>query len=373
MKRAALKIVCAIALSLSSFALLACSKTVDDGLLSAEVIEIKDHGHLLLGVDGTDFEKAGLKLGDVVTVSFDDQELEMACFNGYYSNPGETMIRVKSLEDPISVCINYGNFAKEYGVELGDQITVTLKEAGAALDLQNLYNLTYSDSRVDYKSDEVFANFRSVVGGRLGEGKLYRSASPIDNDHNRAPYVNRFVEEAGVVTVLNLANANEDIEAFFEVEGFESDYYRDLYESGQVFALDLTANFFTEEFAQSLVPGFEYLADNEPPYLLHCKEGKDRAGFASMILASLMGASLDEIVADYMITYTNYYAITEFNEVTTYQALIENNLFTMIRYVAGLENDAPLEGVDLEQAATQYLLDAGMDAEKLEQLKEKLS
>ena len=47
--------------------------------------------------------------------------------------------------------------------------------------------------------------------------------------------------------------------------------------------LGMGIDYTTEDYAQRLAPGFTFLSGQEPPYLVHCTEGKDRAGFASML------------------------------------------------------------------------------------------
>lgn len=66
--------------------------------------------------------------------------------------------------------------------------------------------LEYSDKREDYDSDVVFANFREIIGGDLRKEGFYRSASPCDNQHNRASYANALAEEYGVGFVINLSD-----------------------------------------------------------------------------------------------------------------------------------------------------------------------
>ena len=61
--------------------------------------------------------------------------------------------------------------------------------------------------------------------------------------------------------------------------------------------------FDTEDFAKGIVSGLTFLSEQEPPYLVHCTEGKDRAGFTTMVLEALMDASKEEIIADYMTSY----------------------------------------------------------------------
>ena len=105
---------------------------------------------------------------------------------------------------------------------------------------------------------------------------------------------------------------------------------------------------------------------------VHCTEGKDRAGFTSMLLAALMGGSVEEIVADYMTSYVNYYGIDPVAEADKYNMIAEKNVMDMLRVVCGLEKNASLEGVDLAAAAEAYLLKHGMTAEAIAALKANL-
>ena len=236
---------------------------------------------------------------------------------------------------------------------------ITLKEKGGALETQALNELVYSDERADFASDVVFANFRPVV-----EGKLYRSASPIDNKANRAHYADSLIRQAGVQAVMNMADTPEDIAAYIAAEDFASPYYRDLVEAGKVCAQKMPTDFAAGSFAPGIVAGFSFLAEQEPPYLVHCLEGKDRTGFAIMMLEALMGWSQAQIVDDYMKTYDNYYGILP--GTAKYDLIVEKNIREMLDYVAG-----PAE-TDLKAAAQAYLVDNGMSGEALKQLEAKL-
>jgi hypothetical protein len=140
-----------------------------------------------------------------------------------------------------------------------------MAEKAGMLALQELCSLKYGNDRADYSDDVTFANFRAVTIGRIGNGKLYRTASPINNQHGRASYANDLIASVDVATVLNLADSIEDIEAYCEAEDFDSEYYRTLYEAGNVMALDLSSNFFSDKFACSIADGFSFLAHSEPP------------------------------------------------------------------------------------------------------------
>ena len=339
----------------------------------ATVIEIEKYGHAVLDITTADFADGGYEFGDIVCVRFDSYEADMPFFDGYYSNPGTVMLRGMSPEENIAVCINYGDFSAETGIAPGDIVEITMAEKAGMLALQELCSLKYGNDRADYSDDVTFANFRAVTIGRIGNGKLYRTASPINNQHGRASYANDLIASVDVATVLNLADSIEDIEAYCEAEDFDSEYYRDLYEAGNVMALDLTANFFSDKFAHSIADGLSFLAHSAPPYCVHCLEGKDRAGFTVMLLAALMGAELEEIIDDYMLSFYNYYGIDQETEPERYEAVLNNNLLAMLYHVTGVKTYEELAQADLESAATEYLLDAGMTGDDILTLKNNLS
>ena len=216
------------------------------------------------------------------------------------------------------------------------------------------YILVYSDDRADFASDVVFANFRPVT-----EGKLYRSASPIDNKANRAHYADDLIQETGVQTVMNMADTPENIVAFIAAEDYDSPYYRELFENGRVFARQMAIDFTSATFAEGIVKGFSFLAEGDMPYLVHCLEGKDRTGFAIMVLEALMGWNEAQIVADYMQTYTNYYGIEAGTE--KFNLILEKNIMEMLCIMAGLEPGTSLAEIDLKAASETYLLNNGMD------------
>lgn len=367
----------ALLLSIVTLFLSACSTTKapenTSPTVSATVTEIEKYGHAVLDITAAELAEAGFSLGDVVCVRSDELTLEMPYFDGYYSDPGELMLRGANPEKPIALCINYDRFTDRYGIVVGDTVEIVLTEKAGMLMVQKICSLQYTSNRADYADDATFANFRNVSTGRIGEGKLFRSASPVNNAHGRAGYANDFIMSVGVTTVLNLADSNEDVESYFAEEGFRSTYYRNLYETGHVITLDLGADFRSESFASSIANGLTFLSRNEPPYSIHCTEGKDRAGFTCMLLEALMGADLDQIIDDYMLSFYNYYGITEENAPERYQTILDKNLLPMMYHVTGAEDRSALAQIDLEAAVTQYLLNAGMTQEDLSALKEKLS
>ena len=170
--------------------------------------------------------------------------------------------------------------------------------------------------------------------------------------------------------MLNLADTDEEIAEFIAAEDFASPYYKSLVDAKSVVALGMPVNYASDEFAAGIVKGLTFLSQHEGPYLVHCTEGKDRAGFTSALLEALMGASLDEIVADYMASYSNYYGITAAD--SKYGLIAQGNVMEMLRTVAGLDKGADLSKTDLAKAAETYLTAHGMKAEDVAALKANL-
>ena len=80
----------------------------------------------------------------------------------------------------------------------------------------------------------------------------------------------------------------------------------------------------------------------------------------AMLLEALMGAELDEIIDDYMLSFANYYGFDKETKPERYQAVLDLNLIPMLCHVTGASNIAELEQIDLESAVAEYLRHAGM-------------
>ena len=204
----------------------------------------------------------------------------------------------------------------------------------------------------------------------------------------RHPRTRRYVMRAGGVTVGLIVLArlvmifnplgirfevfnNPESYAAIAAEGFDSPYYQSLYEAGKVKALNLGVDFTAADFKSGLAEGLRFFAENEGPYLVHCTEGKDRAGFVSALLECLMGATYDEVVADYMTTYVNYYHLEEGGE--QYEAVKNSNIVSILTNITGAAEGTDLTTVDLAAAAEDYMLDAGLTADEVTALKANLA
>lgn len=335
------------------------------------ITEIEKYGHVVLDITIADFQKIGFELGDTVNVVFDNgYEMKgIPFFNGYYVDKGAPMLRAYPGHTNIAVCINYGKLNEIAGVGVGNVAAITMAVKGGAKAAQELNSLSYTKVRADYASDEVFANFRPVVVGKIAPGAMYRSASPVNNENGRAAYSDKLIAAVNVKSVLNLADTEADIQKYIAAEGFNSPYYKSLYGAGSVIALGMSVDYSSATFAKTLVGGLAKLSEKKGPFLIHCTEGKDRAGFASALLEALMGATKDEIIADYMVSFANYYGVTKGSDSAKYDLIVKNNIEDMLRVIAGVEKTADLNGVNLQKGAEQYLTANGMTAQQISALK----
>lgn len=341
--------------------------------VTGKVKEIQKYGNLTLEIAPKALYDAGYELGDLLTITIGDKKYEMPFGTSYSDVDTSSLIARDDKENNLLViAINMGNFANTYNVKVGDQVSFELKQKAGYLDEYILRQLKRTNNRSDYKTDSIFANFRSVTTTGIKPGVLYRSSSPINNEIGRASYADELAKAVGVKTVLNLADEASNIKTYAEAEDFNSPYYKSLLDEGKVTTLSMDVDVSNEAFGKKLVEGLRFLSKNKGPYLVHCTEGKDRAGFVSAILEALMGASLDEIVDDYMVTYENYYGVEKGSE--QYQRIAESNIVTsMTTIICGKEKGTDISKEDLSKAVSNYLIKMGMTEAEVKAVKSALS
>ena len=341
--------------------------------VEGKVEEVQKYGNLTMDINPSEFYDAGFELGDMLKVTVGDKELEMPFVTDYSDvDTNNLLVRHDKDADIIVVAINMGDFAKEYDVEVGDKLSFKMEEKEGYLSGYLLHQLDRTNKRSDYTLDSVYANFRSIATTGINPGVVYRASSPINNELNRAKYADELSEAVGIKTVINLSDSKEKAEEYMAEQGKTADYYKSLYEDGNVITLDMGVDVNGEYFGEKLAEGLRFMIENEGPYLIHCTEGKDRAGFTAALLEALMGASVDEIKDDYMKSFENYYKIEKGSE--KYKAIVESNIMvTLTTVLANRNKGADISNVDFQTAAESYLLDIGLDWQEITQLKSRLA
>ena len=348
--------------------------------ITTTIYEIAKHGNLVLYMYGSDLFDKGFEHGDIVEIAIGEKKWDVPlCTNYSDVDNGEAVLRATGATDGVVLAINMGDFATTAGIaqktaieedpgyhwdylmEPSVEITITMKEEGGYHEQWLIRQLVRTNERSDYAhlSDEAFANFRVIETTGMGKGVLYRSSSPINPELGRNTYADKAAENAGIITVVNLADPSNTY------EGMENTYYS----TCQVAYVNLGIDFLSEATLNGLAEGMRFIIHNDGPYLIHCNEGKDRAGFVSALLECLMGATLEEVIDDYMVTYYNYYGVEEGTE--KYAAIVKNNLIKELNTTFKVDD---VYKADLAREAEAFLMeDAGLTADEVAALKGKLT
>ncbi len=375
-------------LSLAGISLISCGKDKDEEIVKENLtIEHElEFGGVYFSITIEEFNELGFEYGDSVDITFSNgyEYLDLPYYSGYYVKAGEDELVAYPGYKAVKLTKNCGDDIWTIaGLDETDTATIKLNKKAKYKDVQESLNITYKDEREKYDSDEMFANFRCMTVGNLKEGRIYRSASPCDNKHKRAPYVDDLIEAAQVKYIMNLADTFEKIDGYIAEDDFDSPYFESLYKKNvlyytedKVIPLSMNMNYKSEEFGQKIATGFTLMSQNEGPYLIHCLEGKDRTGFVCMLVEALCGASYQEIIDDYMLTYYNYYGITKEKESKKYEIIKDMNIDSMLKFICGDDN---METSELENITSftsyvnAYLIKCGMTQDDIDTFVNKLT
>ncbi len=299
--------------------------------IEAGIDSINKYGNILLTISPQSMEELGYEIADLILVQIGDNVMEMPIGTNYTDvESGNPICCFKTDSEKgnnqVILAVNGGSMAAEMGVA---RIESTEEEPGyeviweegidASVPIslsmsekqgyQNEYQLhqlgdSRSNNREDYPnlSDTEFANFRAVDTTGMGKDTLFRSSSPVNPIYNRNEMADQAMSDACVRTVFNMADSEDGMTSY-------PDYGMTYYSGCDITAQNMGVDYPSEDFSNQLAEGFRFFVTHEGPYLIHCNEGKDRTGFAAAILECLMGASLDEVIADYMVTFYNFYGI----------------------------------------------------------------
>ncbi len=387
------KVLCVVLVVLILFTFAACNKKKNK---TVEPLTLKDYsiehetkfGGVYIKITIDDFNAMGFAFGDSVNIEFSNgfKLTDIPYFNGFYVDMGEPLLVGYPGYPYIRAGYNNGDDMWETGqlqssqesdnlkklwtvseVEAKDKATITLNQKAKYLAEQNALDIHYTDTQ-DGRTNEVFANFRPVnTIASLKPNTLYRSCSPIDNQHNRAHICDDLIEQAGIGFIMDLADSITELDRLYNVEDFDSPYFKSLDDNGNVIPLAMNSAFKSQIFSDKLVTGFKELIQHTGPYLVHCVEGKDRTGFVCVVIEALTGATYSELVNDYMVTYNNYYGINLTTDPEKYNIIKEKNLFPMLRYITG-DNGVNIETADYATYTKQYLMSLGMTQTEVDTL-----
>ena len=340
--------------------------------------DIRKHGNVILDTDFETMNAHGMEIGDIITATVGEKSFCLPIGTAHADvDTGSMLCRFDTEDNEVSLAINMGSFASEAGVGekhsieeapgyrwdvyIGE-VTLALKEKQGYRAEYDARNLTRTNERADYPAltDEEFSNFRAVAATGIREDWLYRSSTPIEPALGRNEYAMAAMEKAGIRAVINLDDSVDEMKSYPAYPG-------SWYSRCAVVNPEMTYDFGTGEFAGKVKQSVLFLLENDGPFLIHCKEGKDRTGILCAILECFAGASAEEVTGDYMLTYANFYGILPGDG--AYDVILSNNL---VKTLCGLYGIDSLDGTDLQKEAADYLLSTGLDETQLHQLAAKL-
>jgi len=321
------------------------------------------------------FMKLGFEFGDSVDVSFSTGDIfkDIPFYDGYYVKVGDPLVVGYPGYPYIDVATNNkGEFWQSLNLDENDTMCITLNTKGKYLVGQETFSMKYYDERNKYSSDEEFSNFRAMSVSTMKENTFYRGASPVDNQHNRASTSDSLISKAGINFVLDLADSKDEAESYMGKEDYNSPYSLGLYQNNNISYLDMGVDFTAAVFQEKLVSGLTELVKHPAPYYIHCTEGKDRTGFVCFFLEALSGAGYDELEADYMETYKNYYGITKESNKSKYDAVVDLRFKDFVNFLTPTHDGSYLgernpggklftsTSTTYKNAAIDFLINGGM-------------
>ena len=313
---------------------------------------IKEDGALILKCSPLDLYRTGFELGDMLNVTIDNVIVSVVTFVEKIALVGFLGLCLCDYEGgntDLTLKLHSGNFHKRIGGNIGSTIEITptgkrnMIYDYYARELDALKNIEHSSS------DCAFSNYRMISIGGICDGILYRSCNPIcfPGLNKRAVCADSLSEEYKIRTFIGLAN---DICEIDSIKPSMSDYVKAGYERGLLFSRRLEQDFFSDSSLRIVHDALQFMIAHSPPFLIFCNEGKDRTGMFSILLEGLMGASTQEMLDDYMISYENYYGVTKNSPVYNYiESTVGKRILYSIAHPECLERIALLNWDNIEQ------------------------
>ena len=310
------KLLTLLSLVVLSVSISGCSKG-SPTLKDCAIHRDEEFGGAYINISIPDFNKKGFKYGDSLNLTFSNnvEYTDIGYYSGYYVPAGQELVVAYPGYDYVKFCINYGDDVYTMNhFDENTKVTITVNEAGKYKDVEETLSIVYSDKIEDYPEGITqFANFREMKVGNLKEGLLYRGASPIDNRRNRAASVDSLLQQNNINFDIDLADKAittgfmaMDDKPVLNSNFVIGDYFKQLQDNNKVILLGMAAAYKNDDFAGKMKTMFEAILNNDGPYYIHCLEGKDRTGYVCMVIEALCGATYEELVDDYFITYHNY-------------------------------------------------------------------
>jgi hypothetical protein len=347
----------------------------DDRLvIECSVDRFNEFGCAVLTVDMRSMDSLEAPYGTDLYVEFNGSTYTAIFVQDYSGVPSFSMfVSFIGAQKEYVVGVFNGHFSEGHSISVGD--TVRLSVAGPNPYYSRLPNYLagYSNSREDYPSDQVFANYRMLGGGDMAEDKVYRCSTPWGL-YGRGELSDEYLSEVGVERLIGMDRSMEEIADVVKKKG--DLYSSHLFLDGKVSTRFLSPS--VHSHPEEIGWVIDRILDSDGSVGLFCKLGKDRTGIYCLILQALAGATLEEATDEFMLSFTNFYWIMKGTD--EYDAVYETNLFRILYLFQHPElidsmldidwSKAELVDFDLQEVITGFLIDyIGIPVEKIDALK----
>ena len=360
--------------------------------ITGTVTEINSYGQIIPSFTPLEMMKAGFGYADLIEVTIGDKvhlvDVPFVTSFNEVAILGPSYVDYNAKGDDYGFAMLNGDFHRYIGGELGDAVTMRLTAKGGYSKTYELMKSIYALNQLEGESDEQYANFRMVTTSNIASGVLYRSGNPLNCVKNPERYkvVDKLAEAAGIKTEIDLADKPEEVEKYMASDNYAATYCPQLFKNGSTMACGMMADSFCEDFKTRLGSAVKFMLNHEPPYLIHCNEGKDRCGFVSMVFEALCGADIEELRRDYMVTMLNYYKIPDGGE--SYRLRQRLSIDRMVWLMCNEESLEDYQSIDwdglelyftnlpdgtLQSGAKKYLGECGLSDSEIESLRLRLT
>jgi protein tyrosine/serine phosphatase len=206
-------------------------------------------------------------------------------------------------------------------------------------------------------------NFREIRCGKIAPKTVFRASHPVQGD-KQEPVIALLAARNRIAAVINLSDTVSGLKR----KAFFAPWYNRLFLNGKIIALGMDFSVTSGSYNQKLKKALQFIIKTEGPWLIHCHAGIDRTGFVSMVIEALMGATIDEISADYLKSFNSIYESSIYNYSNKSDSLV------VMRLLSVMSGSLTLSSQNLQGIAEHYLKNKiGLSNEEISALKMKLS
>ena len=335
------------------------AKPAEGPAVTATVLEVDEFGDAILDIKKSDLTYS---YGDSLKLDFSSgySPDNVAFFPYFYGGTGQVVI--VTIGDTISVAGIDHNFCREHDVAAGDTVAIRLDQAGEFSELLKAYDLPSPSVQREDQTAEQFRNARPVVAGTITEGILYRGGTPFKENYTRSDLMADYIQEKGIQTIVSLSEASA--ENLTDINLHEN--IRSMINNGQVIFIPFGAAYDDPENMVQLGIGLREMMHRESPYLIQCTLGKDQSGIIVAMLESLCGASPQEVMYDYMLSFENLHGLELDPQSRPYQLYRDQFLERLgqMGFPVSTFSDE-----NLEPHARSYLKNCGLSEEEIDALR----